>query len=135
MTLLDGNSLSERLVFNFSLPKTVIPSESVTQDGRALTCTFSDTQFRATLWTRQNATTALAQSGGTTATADNADGNVRWGVWPGQIEIVQVKKGGPECSDSAGNAASISAGSGQCNCLYANFDFEAQEKRRRRRRA
>ncbi|KAK2014974.1 hypothetical protein LZ32DRAFT_690145 [Colletotrichum eremochloae] len=133
MTLVDGNSLDERLVFNFSLPKNEVPSDHVAQDSRAATCIFTDTAFRATLWTRRNATTALAQSGGTTATADSADGNVSWGVWPGQIEIEQLKKGGPECKDSAGNVISIAAGSSQCNCLYANFDFVVQEKRRRRR--
>ncbi|GJC88297.1 hypothetical protein ColLi_11135 [Colletotrichum liriopes] len=133
MTLLEGNSYNERLVFNFSLPKAVAPSGAITEDDRAATCTFPDTAFSATLWTRRNTTTTLAQSGSTTATttAANADGSLKWGAWPGQVEIVQTKRGGPECKDSAGNAVKIAAGNDQCNCLYANFDLELQEKRRR----
>ncbi|EFQ25403.1 tat pathway signal sequence [Colletotrichum graminicola] len=133
MTLVEGGSLDERLVFNFTLPKTVALSDAVTQGGRAATCDFPDMAFRATLWTRRNATTALAQSVGMTATADSADGNVRWGVWPGQIEVEQVKTGGPDCKDPAGKAVSVAAGNDRCNCLYANFDFVVEEKRRRRR--
>ncbi|KAK1595895.1 tat pathway signal sequence [Colletotrichum navitas] len=104
MTLVGGDSLDERLVFNFSLPKTVALTDALAQGGHAAMCAFPDTAFRATLWTRRNATTALAQSGGTTATADSADGNARWRVWPGQIEIEQVKTGGPDCKDPAGKA-------------------------------
>ncbi|GKT41824.1 uncharacterized protein ColSpa_02005 [Colletotrichum spaethianum] len=132
MTLLEGNSYNERLVFNFTLPKTVVPSDAITQDGRAATCTFQDTAFRATLWTRRNATTTVPQSGSTRTTMTaNADSSIKWGVWPGQVEFVQVKSGGPECKDSAGNAVKVAAGNKQCNCLYANFDFEVQEKRKR----
>ncbi|KAK1704233.1 tat pathway signal sequence [Colletotrichum lupini] len=130
MVLLEGNTLNERLVFNFSLPKTVVPSEAITEDGRAATCTFSDTAFRATLWTRRNTTTPL----GTVASGVNAtstDGNVKWGPWPGQVEIVQVKKGGPECQDKAGNAVTIAAGREQCKCRYANYDLTSQQKTRR----
>ncbi|KAK1998440.1 hypothetical protein LX36DRAFT_681008 [Colletotrichum falcatum] len=124
MTLLERGSPDERLVFNFTLPKTTAPSDAAAQDGRAATCTFADTAFSATLWTRRNATAA----------ADGADGNVGRRVWPGQVEIVQASRGGPECKDAAGNAVSVAAGDGQCKCMYANFDFVVQEKRRRRRR-
>ncbi|KAJ0322538.1 hypothetical protein COL5a_008769 [Colletotrichum fioriniae] len=130
MVLLEGNTLNERLVFNFSLPKTVVPSEAITEDGRAATCTFSDMAFRATLWTRRNTTTPL----GTVASGTNAtstDGNVKWGPWPGQVEIVQVKKGGPECQDKAGNAVTVAAGREQCKCRYANYDLTTQQKTRR----
>ncbi|TID07472.1 hypothetical protein CH35J_001263 [Colletotrichum higginsianum] len=136
MVLLEGNSYNERLVFDFSLPKTVVPSEPVAADGRAVTCTFRDTEFRATLWTRRHAMVALARSGAANATAmatiaADADAGVKWGQWPGQVEIVQTKQGGPMCKDSAGNAVEVAAGNNQCSCQYANFDLVVQEKRSR----
>ncbi|KAK2054993.1 hypothetical protein LY76DRAFT_686279 [Colletotrichum caudatum] len=104
MTLVEGGSPDERLVFGFSLAKTVAVSDATAPDGRAAT-------FRG------------------------AGGSVKWGVWPGRLEIVQVGEDGPECKDAAGNAVNVTAGSDQCNCLYANFDFVVQEERKTRRRA
>ncbi|KAK2029958.1 hypothetical protein LX32DRAFT_682142 [Colletotrichum zoysiae] len=82
MTLVEGGSPDERLVFGFFLAKIMAVSDAATPDGRAATCTFPHTAIRATLWTRRNATAALAQSGGAAATPDSAGGNVKWG-WGG----------------------------------------------------
>ncbi|OLN81772.1 hypothetical protein CCHL11_06907 [Colletotrichum chlorophyti] len=134
MVLLEGNTYNERLVFNFSLPKTVVPSEAISAGNRATTCMFSDTVFRATVWTRRNVTPPLGSTdGGTTGNATVAppSGGGKWAAWPGQVEIVQMKTGGPECEDYDGNAVPVAAGQGQCKCRYANFDLGGVKGRRR----
>ncbi|KAJ4996783.1 hypothetical protein K4K48_007880 [Colletotrichum sp. SAR 10_66] len=125
MALFDGNSYNERLVFNFTLPKSVVPSEAIAADNKAATCVYADTAFSATLWTRKNSSVgagSAAADGNVTAVSDGS----KWANWPGQIEITQIKSGGgPECKDSDGNAVSVAAGEGQCECRYANFGLGA----------
>ncbi|KAI8266655.1 hypothetical protein K4K56_004741 [Colletotrichum sp. SAR 10_98] len=104
MALFDGNSYNERLVFNFTLAKSVVPSEAIAADNKAATCVYADTAFSATLWTRKNSSVgagSAAADGNVTAVSDGS----KWANWPGQIEITQIKSGGgPECKDSDGNA-------------------------------
>ncbi|CAI0650197.1 unnamed protein product, partial [Colletotrichum noveboracense] len=125
MALFDGNSYNERLVFNLTLPKSVVPSEAIAADNKAATCVYADTAFSATLWTRKNSSVgagSAAADGNVTAVSDES----KWANWPGQIEITQIKSGGgPECKDSDGNAVSVAAGEGQCECRYANFGLGA----------
>ncbi|KAF9875747.1 hypothetical protein CkaCkLH20_06679 [Colletotrichum karsti] len=121
-TLLDGNSYNERLVFNFSLPKTVVPSAAIAADDRAASCVWAGTAFSATLWTRRSASVgggaaAAAKEGNATLVSDGS----KWADWPGQVEVVQVASGGPECKDSEGAAVPVAAGDGECECHYANF--------------
>lgn len=118
MTLLDGNSYDERLVFNFSLPKMVAASGDVSADNRAATCVFADTAFRATLWTRRKGDAAIGAANGNATVVTNGS---KWADWPGEVEVVQVKTGGPQCKDLDGNAIGVAAGRGQCTCRYANF--------------
>ncbi|KAF6803136.1 hypothetical protein CSOJ01_11107 [Colletotrichum sojae] len=123
MTLLDGNSYDERLVFNFSLPKMVAASGDISSDDRAATCVFDDTAFRATLWTRRKGNAAIGAADGNATVVTSGS---KWADWPGEVEVVQIKTGGPQCKDSDGNAINIAAGRGQCTCRYANFGLEGQ---------
>lgn len=126
MVLLEGNSYNERLVFNFSIPKTVASTSNTT----AASCTFSNTVFRATLWTRRNTTTPVAARPGANATAAaSPDGSSNWATWPGQVQIEQIKSGGPDCKDLAGKEVKVAPGHEQCRCLYTNYGLEVPEKR------
>lgn len=113
--LIDAGGADERLVFEFDLDRTLKPQDK-DETSRAAECTFGQTKFQATLWTRRGG------SG-----EDNYQGDdVR--PWPKDARIVQSKAsdlGKLECEDQHGNAlADVQAGAGECTCDYANFDLE-----------
>ncbi|KAK5992902.1 hypothetical protein PT974_06327 [Cladobotryum mycophilum] len=119
MTLLDASLGSERFVFSFQMNKTVVPSSALTSTNRAAKCTFSDTTFQATLWTRRTSVKSkhtrrqeLPQPG--------------YPAWPGMVEVTETKNstlGSPECEDDKGNMiADVQAGAGTCECLYGTPD-------------
>lgn len=87
-------------------------------ETKPATCTFGDTVFQATIWTRQppNVTTGL---GGSTPDFDR-----KFGSWPGRVQIMQRTGGGPSCKDLAGGAIEARKGEGECLCRYANFGME-----------
>ncbi|KAL0935193.1 tat pathway signal sequence [Colletotrichum truncatum] len=121
MNLLDANSYDERLVFKFSMPKTVVPSETIAPNNKSSTCTFNDTTFQATLWTRRNSDNDTATIGVAAGNATAVPDPSKWSVWPGEVEILQLKRGGPNCKDNDGNEFKVAAGDGQCECRYVNF--------------
>lgn len=118
LSVLDAGKPTERLHFSFSTTKTVVPSDNLTESNRAATCSFADTVFSATLWTRRR--------GGKTVSADEpTPGNVKFGDWPRDVQVEQTKKselGQPRCEDGDGNViADVQAEAGSCACEYANF--------------
>ncbi|KAI6783142.1 uncharacterized protein J7T54_000644 [Emericellopsis cladophorae] len=112
----DKGSANERVTFEFDMERTVVPSDALTSENRAAKCTFPDTKFQATLWTRR----------GVTGNPD-AQASDKFNAWPGDVEITQTKKavlGQPECVDDNGvQIADVQAGSGDCVCDYANFEL------------
>ncbi|KAI9171847.1 hypothetical protein HJFPF1_01338 [Paramyrothecium foliicola] len=118
MRLVDGNQPTERFVFSFTMDKTVVPSDAITPGNRAARCTFDETEFEATLWTRR--------SGGATVSPPQRSADSRFIRWPGDVEVSQIKRpkqGSPECEDSRGNfIADVQAGAGQCECRYSTFE-------------
>lgn len=88
--------------------KTVVPSEALTADNKAATCTFEETVFDGTLWTRGK---------------KEGDGE-KFGPWPGDVEVLQRKKpddGGQQCVESSGEVvADVKVGDGDCECLYSS---------------
>lgn len=119
-TLLDAGAANERLTFEVTMDRTVVPDASLTSDNRAARCTFSDTKFGATLWTRRN--------GNKTIEPPEGKANNKFDKWPGGVEVTQrvgATDGSPSCEDTSGNAITgVKAGSGECLCGYASFDLE-----------
>lgn len=112
MTVLDPNQESERFTFAFAMNKTVVPDDAQTPTNRAANCTYADTVFKATLWTRKrgNETISIPKSPS------------KFGPWPGDVEIMQYKNstiGEPHCIDTAGGPiADVQAAGGTCMCRY-----------------
>jgi hypothetical protein len=120
-TVLDEGTPEERLTFSFDMDKTVVPSDALTPDNTAATCTFPGTRLEATLWTRRRNGTAFEPPTG----SDVGDG--RFPPWPCDVEIVQTKEGAssegaPTCEDSDGHpVGDVTSGDGDCACNYANY--------------
>lgn len=119
-TLLDAGQPTERLAFALQMNRTVLPDASLTSDNRAARCTFVDTTFAATLWTRRSDNQTISPPEGKM--------DEKFGAWPGDIEVTQsadAKSGSPSCEDLSGNAiTSVKAGPGECLCRYASFDLK-----------
>ncbi|KAH7321381.1 hypothetical protein B0I35DRAFT_408336 [Stachybotrys elegans] len=120
LEILDGNEPTERLVFSFSMEKTVVPGGGITPSNRAAQCTFDDTTFEATLWTRR-------RRGRTIDLPPPAQSD--YTAWPGDVEVAQVKPSAlgspPRCQDSSGTAiADVQAATGGCECRYASFELD-----------
>ena len=96
------------------MDKTVVPSEALTPDNKAAKCTFEDTSFEATLWTKK------AENG------REKDASQKFGGWPGDVEVVQKKsagEGAQKCVDNSGKEiGDVNDGNGECECRYASFD-------------
>ncbi|KAF4981243.1 hypothetical protein FZEAL_2931 [Fusarium zealandicum] len=118
LELLGDETDDERLRFSFSMDKTVVPDDKLSSSNRAARCTFKDTVFEATMWTRRNG----SHDDG------SGSGNGKFALWPGDVEIVQRKEsesGSPECVNVDGDEiASVKSGSGTCECRYTNFDTD-----------
>lgn len=116
-TMEDEGSEDERVTFEFDMERTVVPSDALTPENRAAKCTFPNTIFQATLWTRQGVTGN-----------PHAQASDKFNAWPGDVEIKQTKEaelGQPECEDANGvKIADVQAGSGECVCDYASFELE-----------
>lgn len=112
MHLLDKGQPTERLVFQFSSNKTVVPQDANTPTNRAAHCIFPDTLTQGTLWTRRKGGSPISTSG--TTSGD---------LWPGDFEVVQSKPyviGEPKCEDKSGlYIADVQAGTGNCTCQFA----------------
>lgn len=119
LELLDENTPKERLLFSFSMNKTVVPDDQLSSSNRAARCTFDDTRFEATLWTHR--------SKGHDNDDDTSD-NSKFVAWPGDVEIVQsksFKSGSPRCVDDDGDkVGDVKSRSGACECRYTNFDTD-----------
>lgn len=93
------------------MAKTVVPSEMLTSENKAATCTFADTEFVATLWT-----------GG----KKGLEVGKRFGAWPGDVEVVQRKRGGHggvTCEDVDGEVVlGVRAEDGDCECRYSSLE-------------
>ncbi|CAM1510156.1 Fc.00g004910.m01.CDS01 [Cosmosporella sp. VM-42] len=114
LTLHDADTSAERLTFSFDMDKVVVPSQAITPDNKATKCTFEDTSFEATIWTKKG--------------GDGQDRKVsqKFGDWPGDVEVVQKKnagEGGQKCVDSSGNEITdVQAKDGECECRYASVE-------------
>ncbi|KAH7250539.1 hypothetical protein B0J15DRAFT_44716 [Fusarium solani] len=119
LELLDENTPKERLLFSFSMNKTVVPDDQLSSSNRAARCTFDDTRFEATLWTHR--------SKGHDNDDDTSE-NSKFVAWPGDVEIVQsksFKSGSPRCVDDDGDkVGDVKSRSGACECRYTNFDTD-----------
>jgi hypothetical protein len=96
-----------------------VPSGALTPSNRAARCTFDETEFEATIWTRR--------SGDETVSPAARSSNDKFTEWPGDVEVSQIKRpklGSPRCEDNQGTLiADVQAGSGECECRYANFQL------------
>lgn len=117
MTLVDPNQQSERLTFAFGMNKTVVPADAQTPTNRAANCTYTNTVFEATMWTRQ-------RGNETFAAPKNPS---KFAPWPGDVEVLQYKNstiGEPHCVDQAGGPiADVQAAGGTCMCRYESTSF------------
>ncbi|KAL7906161.1 hypothetical protein GGI35DRAFT_116899 [Trichoderma velutinum] len=108
LTLLDRGNEDERLTFSFTLDVTFEPP--VTATNRAAKCTYTDTTFQATLWTKRGTQQPYSSV------------QKRTGYWTGLVEISEKKNatlGVPQCVDSQGNViADVQAEMGTCECAY-----------------
>jgi len=90
-----GNS-DERFEFSFNTTRNIVPSDSIGANNRVATCSFKNTMFEATLWTRRRNNETLPIN-------DAVDG--KYADWPGDIEVRQIKEaelGQPMCEDDQG---------------------------------
>lgn len=119
LSRLDQGNPDERFVFSFNTTRNIVPGDSIGPNNRAATCSFKDTQFEATIWTRRRNNESIPLDG-----RDDND----FGDWPGDVEVKQIKKaelGQPMCEDSQGTEiADVQAGAGDCECGYANFEAD-----------
>ncbi|KAL6801165.1 hypothetical protein GGI42DRAFT_39679 [Trichoderma sp. SZMC 28013] len=110
LTLLDGGSEDERVTFSFTLDVTFEPP--ITATNRAAKCTYTDTTFEATLWTKR----------GTQQPYSSVQKRTGYGNWTGLVEIAEKKNatlGMPQCVDSQGTViADVQAEMGTCECAY-----------------
>lgn len=116
LSRMDMNQPSERLTFSFAMDWVILPEGSITPDDRSAKCTFKNTTFEATLWTRRD---------GAEVSGDAVLGD-KFGPWPGDVEVkqsVDSKYGPPSCAYLEGGAIiDVRAGKGMCECRYANFE-------------
>ncbi|KAL6877026.1 hypothetical protein J3F83DRAFT_727863 [Trichoderma novae-zelandiae] len=111
LVILDGGEEDERLTFSFKMNVTVKPLATTT--NRAAKCTYPDTTYTATLWTKRG--TQKPYSSIQTRRAE-------YGSWMGLVEVAETKNaalGVPECVDARGDAvADVQARLGTCECVY-----------------
>ncbi|KAL7791666.1 hypothetical protein V8C43DRAFT_283617 [Trichoderma afarasin] len=110
LTLLDGGNEDERVTFSFTLDVTFEPP--VTATNRAAKCTYTDTTYEATLWTKRGAQQPYS----------SVQKRTGYGNWTGLVEISEKKNatlGVPQCVDSQGTMiADVQAEMGTCECSY-----------------
>lgn len=111
MVLVDEGQDDERFVFSFGFNVTF--DLSAAENGRAAVCTYTDTTFQGTLWTRRGMNPFFNM------TQNWAGEGIEW---PGLMEIVEAKnatRGVPQCVDAQGDKiADVQAGIGACECVY-----------------
>ncbi|KAG6013154.1 hypothetical protein E4U43_007470 [Claviceps pusilla] len=114
MKIRDYNKPTERLEFSLSMNKTVIPSDAGSPTNRAAKCTYVDTTFQATLYTRKRGSTIF----------DRPRRHANYSTWPGDVHIIQSLPstvGQPMCRDASNNLiADVAAGIGTCQCQYGS---------------
>lgn len=117
MSRVDEGSTDEHFIFSFNMTRNVVPGDDVGANNRAARCSFEDTKFEATIWTRRRDNETLQFDGPVSG---------KYGDWPGDVEVKQIKEaqlGQPTCEDSKGTEiADVQAGSGTCECAYSNFE-------------
>jgi hypothetical protein len=117
----DTNATSPRLTFAFALPKTVVPTSSLTSDNAATQCYFNSTILSGTIY--------LA---GTVDSAANSTGSSSYQEWPYPVEIVQSSPGGdgtPDCYETVNGQLGARVVQGlepkeegdECRCEYRNY--------------
>ncbi|OQO11916.1 hypothetical protein B0A48_03643 [Cryoendolithus antarcticus] len=120
-----GNESSPRYTFSFSLPKTVVPSPSISSDNTASQCFFNNTVLSGALYLHVN----RSFFGGDQATS-NAPGSDT--NWPYAVEISQTSMGGqgvPDCYETVNGQTGKPIVSGldsqptseECICQYRNY--------------
>nr|OQO17409.1 hypothetical protein B0A51_14589 [Rachicladosporium sp. CCFEE 5018] len=120
-----GNVSSPHYTFSFNLPKTVVPSPSVTPDNTASQCFFNNTILSGALYL--HADRSFLGSDQVTSNATGSDSN-----WPYAVEISQTSAGGqgvPDCYGIANgqtgkpivNELDPQRASDECICQYRNY--------------
>ena len=118
-----SNSSSARLTFSFTMPKSVFPATSLTNDNVASQCYFNQTVFTGTLYL--SAPRGYPPSNRTGLSGSNLQ-------WPYAIEVTQSSPGGddtPACYEymNGQNGNRITTGltaqaeAAQCSREYRNF--------------
>lgn len=115
------NSTSSRYVFDFSMPKMVIPSTSITSDGTSAVCFFNQTSFQGTIYltAAHNFPPSGTSIGG-------------YEQWPYAVEIMEVASGGsnvPDCYEYVNGVVgspittdlTSESSNSQCLCEYRNY--------------
>ncbi|KAJ6779334.1 hypothetical protein PWT90_08390 [Aphanocladium album] len=112
LTMLDADQPTERLTFAFSMNKTVTPADAGAPANRVANCTYPDTVFQATIWTRRRGGALLQPPSHPSP----------YSPWPGDFEVMQYKNstiGDPICLDKQGKGiADIQAAGSSCLCRY-----------------
>lgn len=116
-----ANDTSSRLTFSFPLPKTVVPSPSITSNNAASQCFFNSTILSGNIYL---AAPSSSQSSGSDGTSNE--------IWPFAVEVTQSSPSGdgtPDCYETVDGNLGRSIESGlelmgegrQCVCEYGNF--------------
>lgn len=127
LAVLNRDTYRERLVFNVTIPKPVVPAAGAFAPGgdtSAATCWFNSTVLSATLWTRVRAD----YPAGIAAAAAPVNASATFDPWPFAVDVAETQAAGgdvPDCRDWQGRAlgdVSVGDGGGECSCAYSNFD-------------
>ena len=121
----DGNASPPMLTFNFTLPKTVVPTSAIASDNAATQCFFNSTILSGRIYL---AASSSSQSPSADATASS--GNLE--QWPYSVEVLQSSVGGegtPDCYKTVNGGLGERVAEGlepvaegeECRCEYSNF--------------
>ena len=115
------------LTFNFTLPKTVVPTSAIASDNAATQCFFNSTILSGRIY--------LAASSSSSSQSPSADSTASSGnleQWPYSVEVLQSSVGGegtPDCYKTVNGGLGERVAEGlepvaegeECRCEYSNF--------------
>ena len=123
LTLIDEGAITERYQFEVKMNKSVIPSETITNDGTIASCNFDDTSLLANLYTKKARTYPIG--------SQDYSSDVAFPLWPFAVQIEQIASTGsgiPSCYSIENGVPGDSVTTGldpvetgnSCSCLYKN---------------
>ena len=113
--------------FNFTLPKSVVPSTTITSDNSQSLCFYNQTSFSATLWLSAGENVPSVAINSSTTTGGYA-------AWPYAVLVEQISSGGsevPDCYETTNGVvgksipveSTANTTNGLCECVYQNYQL------------